>query len=86
MYTAMCTRPTDRLPVEYQYQIMQVALHQSDGGRLGADQPQQRAPTCVWSELHRGSNKFEKKGGKVLRFQEGCDFFKRRGEETEGAS
>ena len=26
------------------------------------------------------------KGGKALRFQEGCNFFKTRGEETEGAS
>ena len=68
MYTAMCTRPTASLPVEYEYQIMQVALHQSDGGRPGADQPQQRAPTRVWSEPHRGPNKLAKEGGKR------CDF------------
>ena len=47
---------------------MQFALHQSDGGRPSTDQPQQRAPTRVWSEPHRGPNKLAKEGGKR------CDF------------
>ena len=68
MYTAMCTRPTASLPVEYEYQSMQATLHQSDGGRPGADQLQQRALTRMWSESHRGPNKLAEEGGKH------CDF------------
>ena len=68
MYTAMCTRPTASLPVEYEYQSMHVALHEPDGGRPGADQLQQRAPTRLWSKSHGGPNKLAEEGGKR------CDF------------
>ena len=68
MYTTMCIQLTNSLPIEYEYQIMQVALHQSDAGRPGTDQPQQRALTRVWSEPHLGPNKLAKEGGKR------CDF------------
>ena len=60
VYTAMCTQLTNSSPVEYEYQTMQVPLHQSDGGRPGADQPQRLALTRVWSEPHQGPNKLAK--------------------------
>ena len=41
---------------------MQVTLHQSGGGKPGADQRQRLAPTRVWSKPHQGPNKFAKEG------------------------
>ena len=68
VYTTMCTQLTNSSPVEFEYQIMQVTLHQSDGGRPGTDQLQRIAPTRVWRKPHRGPNKLTKEGGKR------CDF------------
>ena len=85
VYTVMCTHLTNSSPIEYEYQIMQVALHQSDGGRPGADQPQRLAPTRVWSEPHRGPNKLAKEGGKRCDLRRIAIFFKKRGEETEAS-
>ena len=71
---ALCARPTASFPVEYEYQSMQVALHQSEGGRPGADQPQQRALTRVWSKPHRGPNKLAEEGGNHGDFKRGFNF------------
>ena len=43
---------------------MHVTLHQSGGGKPGADQRQWLAPTRVWSKPHQGPKKFAKEGGK----------------------
>ena len=62
VYTAMCTQLTDSSPAGYTHQHMHGVLHQSDGGRSGADQPQRTTMTRVWSEPHQGLNKLKKKG------------------------
>ena len=69
----MCTQLIDGSPARYKHQRVHGILHQSDGGRSGADQPQQTAPTSVWSEPHQGPNRFKKEGGSS-RFQKLCDF------------
>ena len=80
VYTAMCTQLTDNSPAGYTHQHMHGVLHQSDGGRSSADQPQQRALTRVWSELHQGLNKLKTKGETNFTISK---FFKKKGEETE---
>ena len=73
VYTAMCTQLTDSSPAGYKHQHVHGVLHQSDGGRSCADQPQRIAPTRVWSEPHQGPNKFAKEGGQ-LAISEGLRF------------
>ena len=70
MYTAMCTQLTDSSPAGYTHQHMHGVLHQSDGGRSGADQRQRTALTRVWSEPHQGLNKLKTKGKQISRFRE----------------
>ena len=70
---ALCTRPTASFSVAYEYQSIQVTLHQSDGGRPGDDQLQQRVLTRVWSEPHRGPNKLAEEGGNRNDFKGGFD-------------
>ena len=84
VYTATCTQLIDSSPAGYKHQHVHRVLHQSDGGRSGADQPQRTARTRVWSKPHQGPNRFTKEGGK-LAISESCDFFKREEVETEGA-
>ena len=62
VYTAMCTQLMDSSPAGCTHQHMHGVLHQSDGGRSSADQPQRRALTRVWSEPHQGLNKLKTKG------------------------
>ena len=65
VYTAMCTQLTDISPAGYKRQWVHGILHQSDGGRSGADQPQRTTPTRLWSEPPQGPNRFAKEGGKL---------------------
>ena len=65
-------------------------LHKSPStNQMEADQAltnrsQEHRRACGASRTEDLTN--SQKGGKALRFQEGFEFFKRRGEETEGAS
>ena len=74
VYMAMCTQLTDSSPAGYKHQHVHGVLHQSDGGRSDTDQPQQTAPTRVWSESHQGPNKFAKEGGGKLAISERLRF------------
>ena len=83
VYTAMCTQLTDSSPAGYKHQHVHGVLHQSDGGRPSADQPQRIALMRMWSEPHRGPNKLAKEEGKLCDFKGVAIFFKREEEETE---
>ena len=82
MCTTMCTQATCVSPARYKHRHVLGVLHQSDGGKPGADQWQRPAPTRVWSKPHRGPNKPAKEGeiAKLSKI-----FFKRQRREAERA-